>query len=467
MKFLKISIILIILAGGAVGVMIFKNGETGVEIDHSAVVNGPLTFSVETLGTLEPLTDVVVSCEATGKIVEILRDYDDPVKADEIICRIDTEFVDAQHAQSAAGLAQAKAALTEANIRKQTQLALLPELTKTAEAELERVKALAENRDFNFNRIDKLRKSNNAVEAEWQAAKAARDEAIAGVKAAEAALEQAKINERLQPSLLESAIANAEAARDFAKAQFDATKAQVDKTTIRSPIDGIVLKRFLDVGTTVNPTLQPPPLFLIAPSLDRMKVSARVSESDIAHIEVGQTASFTVEGKQRQRFEGRIEQKRSQPEVLQGVTTYTVILEVENDERHTLLPGMTVNVVIECIHRDDTLKIANKALRFRPPIESDERSNILDALKYPEEPKKADGSLIDYCHQAAAWRYDESSKKWTAIPMWIGVTDNFETEVLKGADKGEQFVDKFIEKKSTGFSFKEALRQADAGNRTL
>jgi HlyD family secretion protein len=98
MKFLKISIILLILVGSAVGVMMLKNGEAAIEIDHSTVVNGPLTFSVETLGTLEPLTDVVVSCEATGKIVEILRDYDDPVKADEIICRIDPEFVAAQHA---------------------------------------------------------------------------------------------------------------------------------------------------------------------------------------------------------------------------------------------------------------------------------------------------------------------------------------------------------------------------------
>jgi len=467
MKFLKISIILLILAGGAVGVMVLRNGEASAEIERSAVTTGPLTFTVETLGTLEPLTDIVVSCEATGKIVEILRDYDDPVKKDEIICRIDTEFVDAQHAQSAAALAQAKAALTEAQIRKETQLALLPELTKTAAADLDRAKAIAENSEFNFDRIDKLRSTNNAVAAEWQAAKATRDEARAAVKAAEAAYAQAQINERLQPSVLESAIEQAEAARDLAKARFDATKAQVEKCTIRSPIDGIVLTRYLDVGTTVNPTLQPPPLFLIAPSLDRMKVSARVSESDIAHIEVGQKASFTVEGKQRQRFEGRILEKRSQPEVLQGVTTYTVILEVENDARRTLLPGMSVNVVIECVHRESVLKIANKALRFRPPLNSDERAAILDALTYPPEPKNPDGSPIDYCHEGSAWHYDEASKKWSAVPLWIGVTDNFETEIIKGAAAGDEFVDQFIEKKSSGFSFKEALRQADAGNRTL
>jgi len=200
-----------------------------------------------------------------------------------------------------------------------------------------------------------------------------------------------------------------------------------------------------------------------------MKVSARVSESDIAHIEVGQKATFTVEGKQRSNFEGTILQKRNQPEIIQGVTTYTVILEVQNDARRTLLPGMSVNVVIECVRHDKTDKIANKALRFRPPLELEERRKLLDAMEasYPAEPKNPDGSRIDYCQKSAAWKFNESDNTWTPVPLWTGVTDNFETQILSGAKAGDQFVDKFIEKSSAGFSLKEAIRQANPAERSL
>lgn len=467
MKLLKIAIVILVIAGAVVGYNALNSGPAQHEIDYSEVVTGPLTFAVETLGTLEPLSEVVVSCEATGKIVEILKDFDDPVEKNEIICRIDPELVDAQHAQSVANLLKAESAVTDAKIARDEQLSLLPVLTERAAQELESAKSALELAQYNYDRILKLKQSNNAGDLEYVNAKISLDQAKAAVAIGVTAHTQAKNNQQYLPPRLEQAIEQAKAAKALAQAQFDTTMAQVEKCVIRSPIDGIVLTRYLDVGTTVNPTLQPPPLFLIAPSLGRMKVSARVSESDIAHIEVGQKATFTVEGKQRSNFEGTILQKRNQPEIIQGVTTYTVILEVQNDARRTLLPGMSVNVVIECVHHDKTDKVANKALRFRPPLELEARSKLLDGMKYPVEPMNPDGTRIDYCQKSSAWTYDESNNTWTPVPLWTGVTDNFETQILAGAKAGDKFVNKFIVKESGGLGFKDAIRMASPTNRTM
>lgn len=464
---LKLVIFLLIVAACVVGFMTMTGGENKHEIAYSEVVSGPLTFAVETLGTLEPLSEVIVSCEATGKIVEILRDFDDPVKKDEIICRIDPELVDAQHAQSVAELSRTESAVKNARIARDKQLALLPVYTERTAQELESARSALEFAQFNFDKIAKLKAANNAGDLEFVNAKISLEQAKAAVAIAETAHQEAKYNEQYLPSQMDEEIEQTLAAKALAQARFDTTKAQVEKCVIRSPIDGIVLTRFLDVGTTVNPTLQPPPLFLIAPSLSRMKVSARVSESDIAHIEVGQKANFTVEGKQRSLFEGTILQKRNQPEIIQGVTTYTVILEVQNDARRTLLPGMSVNVVIECIHHENTIKVANKALRFRPPLELEERRKLLEEMKYPDEPKSPDGSRIDYCQKSSVWTFNELDNTWKPIPLWTGVTDNFETQILDGAKVDDAFVDKFIEKSSAGFSFKEAIRQASPTNRTM
>ena len=467
MRLWKIILILVILAAAVFGYMSLQDPTDDYKVEHATVESGPLTFSIETLGQVSPLTEVTVSCETTGKIIEMLVDYDDEVAKDQVICRIDPEIVMAQHAQSVASLERAKSALEASKIRKEEQLARLPALTKQAQAELDSARSALEQAEFNWQRIDKLFKQNQAPEAEWRGFKTGFESAKAVVKAAEAALVQAETNEQYTPPQMETAMKEAEAARDLAKAQFDTTKAQVEKCVLRSPIDGIVLRRFLDVGTTVNPTLTPPPLFLIAPSLSRMQVSARVSESDIAHIEVGQPASFAVEGKRRSEFRGSILEKRNQPDIIQGVTTYTVILEVENDTRRTLLPGMSVNVVIECVKRDKTLKVENKALRFRPPLSRDDRRGELEDVTWPPEPKKADGTRVDYCQKAHLWKFNETDKSWTPVPIWTGITDNLETEILEGAKAGDEFVSNFDELSSKGFSLKEALKLASPDNRRL
>lgn len=453
---------------GAVAIVSAVRGSGGnYELAYAEVDQGPLIMSVETLGSVEPLTTVTVGCETTGKILEMSVDFDDPVKRDQIICRIDPEVVDAQHAQSVAELARARSAVVEAEIREREQNANLPIATRQAEGRLKEARAALLADEYNWTRVDRLYQEENATEAEWTMAKASHERAQATVMMAEAAYEQAKLNETFLPQLTRQLVDQARAAEKLAQARFEQTQAQVDRCEIRSPIDGIVLQRFMEVGMTVNPTFTTPPLFLLAPSLERMRVLAKVSESDIVHIDIDQPARFTVEGKQRVEFSGRILHKRNQPEVLQGVTTYTVILEVENDERRTLLPGMSVNVEIECVNRPKALRIANKALRFRPPLTLEERQDLVDAVAWPDAPLGQDGRPELYSKKAHLWKFDEKSRAWRAVPVWVGVTDNVMTEILSGASAGDQFVREYIDKSGSSFSLKEAMRLAQPDNRTL
>jgi HlyD family secretion protein len=137
-------------------------------------------------------------------------------------------------------------------------------------------------------------------------------------------------------------------------------------TYIRSPVSGTVIARNIDVGQTVAASLQAPVLFVIAADLSRMQVEVAVDEADIGAIQTGQSVKFTVDSFPRRNFSGEVRQVRLSPETVQNVVTYTVVVAVNNADR-LLLPGMTANVEIAVLERDDVLKVPNRALRFKPP----------------------------------------------------------------------------------------------------
>lgn len=446
---------------------ILRGNGPEVEIETAAVTMGPLIFKIETSGTIEPLSTVQVGCQVMGRIIETPVDNDQPVAKDQVIARIDPDLMSAEHAQADANHAGASAALEESKALLEEQKANLPVITQQAEAKKRDADAALVEAAFNYERVENLYKNKNAGEAEWNAVQAAKLRAEAAVKFATAAWDQAKNNEKFLVQRAIQAVDQATSNLKVAKARLDATTTKLDQCIIRSPIDGIVLKRFTEVGTTVNPAFQIQPLYLLAPSLKRMRVSAKVSESDIVHIEKGQPARFTVEGRGRSTFEGTILEKRNQPDIIQNVVTYTVIFEVDNDESGTLLPGLTVNVEIECVRRDNTLRISNSALRFKPPISLEERQAMYEAAVWPPEPMGSAGKSVDYTKKGYGWRYDTGSRKWTLIPFWIGITDNVDTEVVAGLKEGDAFVRKFTVKSSGGYSFQEMLKQANPTDRSV
>ena len=144
-------------------------------------------------------------------------------------------------------------------------------------------------------------------------------------------------------------------------------QAQVDleRTIIRAPVNGTVILRNIDAGQTVAASLQAPVLFTIAQDLRDMQVEAAIDEADVGRLGVGQQASFTVDAFPQRNFTGEIRQIRKSPVNVQNVISYTVVISAANPNQ-SLLPGMTANVRVVVDSRDNVLKVANAALRFRP-----------------------------------------------------------------------------------------------------
>ena len=136
-------------------------------------------------------------------------------------------------------------------------------------------------------------------------------------------------------------------------------------TDIRSPVDGIVLSRNVNVGQTVAASFQTPTLFLIAQDLRQMQVNSDVSEADIGQVAPGQPARFSVDAFPDRVFEGTVRQVRNSPISVQNVVTYDVVGDVDNADL-LLRPGMTATLTIVTATEDDVLKVPRRALRFRP-----------------------------------------------------------------------------------------------------
>jgi HlyD family secretion protein len=464
---LIVAAVVIVIGGSAV--LISSTGGSGdFDIAVAEVETGPLTMTIETSGTVEPLSTVEVGCEVTGKIIELPVDNDEPVKKGQVICRIDPELMQAENAQAIAEYSRAQGALEDAKLSRDEQVANLPERTKQASADKKSAEAALVEAEFNWKRMQKLVETDSATEVEVVALNAAHLRAEAARDVASANYGLAVTNEKLFPKIAEQKVAQAEAMLKQAKAKLDFTTMRVERCTIVSPIDGVVLRRFMDLGQTVNAAFQTPVLFLLAPSLQRMQVSAKISESDINHIEIGQPARFTIEAKRPVKFEGKILHKRNQPDVIQNVVTYTVLFEVDNDAKMTLVPGLSVNVEIECVAKKSVPQIANAALRFKPPLTLEERQDLLGDVDWPPQPTTdAEGNPADYCSKASVWGFDTKSKTWRFVPIWVGITDNVSTEVLSGPKPGEAFVKRFIDNSSSSFGLKEAIKMARPDNRTL
>jgi HlyD family secretion protein len=214
-----------------------------------------------------------------------------------------------------------------------------------ARASLEKARAALRLARLTVDRNRELRGRDLVSQGELDAAESQHAQAVAqlaleeaGVEQAEAALEEARIN--------------------------------LAYTDIRSPVDGVVVSRSVDVGQTVAASFQTPTLFQIAQDLAKMQVRANVSESDIGTVREGQAASFGVDAYPDRAFEGRVVQVRNAPVTVQNVVTYDVVIEVDNPD-HALKPGMTATVTIVSERRDDALRVPLRALRFRPETEGD------------------------------------------------------------------------------------------------
>jgi HlyD family secretion protein len=168
------------------------------------------------------------------------------------------------------------------------------------------------------------------------------------------------------------------------------SKTNLRYSIIRSPVDGVVISRAIDVGQTVAASFSTPTLFTIAQDLTKMQIEVSVDEADISRIQLAQKASFTVDSYPEQTFLGKVIQIRSSPVITQNVVTYVVVVSVDNSDMK-LKPGMTANVSIEVAKKDDVLKLPPAALRFKPKTEESDTKEKVSSARKEDSPKRSEG----------------------------------------------------------------------------
>lgn len=310
----------------------------------ATVERGSLTAAVSATGTLNPVVSVQVGSQVSGQIKEIFVDYNSVVKAGDVIARIDPEAFALRVNQAMADLEAGRAtALTQrANVA-----ALQAEVSRAQVALAETERAYKRNQTL----VEKGFVSQAALETSQSAVATAREQ----VKTAQA-----------QRAVGDAQVRNGEALVKQRESQLSQAKVDLERTTIRAPVDGIVISRSVDAGQTVAASLQAPVLFLIARNLTDMQVEASIDEAEIGRVAIGQDATFTVDSFPGRTFRGKITQVRKAALVVQNVVTYVAIISAPNPDL-TLLPGMTTNVRITVANRDQVLRVPNAALRYRPP----------------------------------------------------------------------------------------------------
>jgi HlyD family secretion protein len=380
----------------AVGVVLAWSLRTTPEVQ---VTTAPLTVGsiarrIVTTGTIQAVTTVEVGSQVSGTIQALGADYNSTVRAGQVLARIDPATYDAdlREAQGAFALAQADA--------DRARTTVMDAGTKLARAEVLALRQLIPRADLD-------------------AAEAVKQSADAGLLAAEAQVEQAK-------RATEQANTN------------------LDHTVIRSPIDGIVIARSIEIGQTVAATLQSPRLFLVATDFKRVQLQVQLDEADVGGVQTGELVTFDVEAYPQEIFNGLVSEIRLGPfenadtqsitqSTAPAVTTYLAIVDVPNPDEK-LRPGMTATVTLAGSHREDVTRIPNSALSFRPP--PDVLRAIGENVPSPNQevqPSAEPGSVVH------VWQYD--GQFFTPITLRVGLSDDRMTEVLNGPLKvGDQLV---------------------------
>jgi HlyD family secretion protein len=377
--------VFLVLAAAASGAWFYAQSRGSTPKFRTAKIErGPLTATVSATGTLNAVVTVQVGSQVSGQIKELFADFNSQVKRNQLIARIDPEIFQARVAQVKAQLEAAKANVLNqrAAVEKaradvaNAHAALAVAKAQTAKAQ---VAVLDSRRDLGRKRD--LKQKGFIAQADEDAAQAAYDSAVAqadSTKAQEDAqasmIRSAEAQLRVAAALLQTAAANV----GQQEAALKQSQVDLDHTEIRAPVDGVVVSRTVDVGQTVAASLQAPTLFTIAQDLTQMQVDTNVDEADVGRIHVGLRATFTVDAFRGQTFSGEVMQVRKAPQTVQNVVTYNVVVSARNPEGK-LLPGMTANVRLVVDQKDSVLKVPNAALRYRPPGEAVEASQVAGA----------------------------------------------------------------------------------------
>lgn len=369
-----VSLGLVVLVVGAAvwGYFYVQSRGQAQQYRLARVERGPLTAAVSATGNLNAVITVQVGSQVSGNIKNLYVDFNSPVKKGQVIARIDPEIFQAQVNQAKAQVEASRAAFTnqEAMVEKtRADLANTKAALASAKAQTLKAQVAVVDGRRNVGRQQELRKRDLIAQADLDAAQVQFDSAVAqydATVAQERAQAAAVTSAEAQLKVAEAQLKNAAAMVAQNQANLRQAEINLEHTVIVAPVDGVVVSRNVDAGQTVAASLQAPTLFTIAQDLTQMQVETSVDEADIGKIRLDGPATFTVDAYAGETFAGRITQIRKAPVINQNVVTYTVIIAVANPDGR-LLPGMTANVKLVVAEKANVLKVANAALRFRPP----------------------------------------------------------------------------------------------------
>jgi HlyD family secretion protein len=344
------------------------------------------------------VTTVQVGSQVSGTIQTLSADFNSHVKKNQVIAQIDPSLFKGALLQAEANLANAQANLVaaKANLDKADATAV------QAKLDLNRYTVLAQQGIVPTQQLDSARATSQSADAAVGAAKAAVTQAAAQVQQNSAAVTVAKAN--------------------------------LDYTTIKSPIDGTVIARSVDVGQTVAASLQAPTLFTIAQDLTKMQVYVSTDESDVGTIQAGQDVSFKVDAFPKDTFKGKVSAVRLNATTVQNVVTYTTVVDFDNPEMK-LFPGMTAYVTVPVATATDVVKVPNGALRFTPDLTADQISALyqkvgINASGAGRKGGKGTQSSGQQMSTAVVWKLN-ADKSVEPVQIKLGITDHTTTEVAQ------------------------------------
>jgi HlyD family secretion protein len=409
----------LILAGVvlAVSLLVVLGLKRGTQVQHftSKIERGEIDDVVEATGTINAVITVQVGSQVSGTIAKLNVDFNSRVHKGDVIALIDPALFNGALLQAKADLENAKANLVAAG------------------ANLDKAKAALVQTKADFDRTAGLANGGIASQQQLDLAKANYDSANAAVSGAAANVTQAEAQVNQKDAAVTVAQTN------------------LNYTVIRSPIDGTVVARNVDVGQTVAASLQAPTIFTIAQDLTKMWVYAKTDESDVGNIKIGKPVTFKVDAFPKDTFHGVVSQVRMNATTVQSVVTYDTIIEFANPELK-LFPGMTAYVTIPVATVLDALKLPNTALRYKPPLSAEEilaiyRQYGIDGgeRKQADDPVVGRGgtqaavdsqnlSRLPKADTAVVWKL-QPDNSMEPIKISIGITDHAFTEittVLKG-----------------------------------
>jgi len=376
----RLTLIISVAAIGlAIAGYVFFNGERKVPVRYrtAAVEQGSIISAVTATGTINPITTVQVGSQVSGMIESLHADFNSKVKRGEVVARIDPFPYRARRDQADANLANAKAALMKARI----------DLAQR-KREVDRAQTLVGQQFVSQNEVD--------------VAVTAYEGAMAQLKVTEAAVKQGG-------------------------AALEAAELDLKYTEIRSPVDGVVISRLVEVGQRISASFSIPTLFLIAEDVMNMQVDTNVSEADIGGITEGKEASFMVDAYPGEGFRGKVRQVRNAPINIQNVVTYDVVVEFDNPN-FRLKPGMTANVSIIVARREGVLTVPNAALRFMPPGAGRDNGSFAGRIATMPEgsPEKTSRQFDAYSRQV--WTMNEKDDP-ESMAVQVGISDGVRTEI--------------------------------------